>query len=462
MLWNGVTMIGNYYILMFSMLFILFGVLYFSVKSPEIDVVDVYIIFVLFHFGFYPFVRGLHFGKDIIFDFTHGDPLSIGLVFAHVLIILVVLKLLSVIIIKNIIYLKVNYLVESYSRVNNYVLCVIYSILIIFQFFSYYKYGVQSFIPAWEFEKIGKLLPYWFTSFRTIYNVVTFCVCLVLLSKLFMAKEREKDILWLVLTIIFVPFASIYGGKRFLLSILILSVIFYSAHKHEKIFAWRNIKYGLVLLMMFVLFSNLFESYRNILTHVGEVTAEEVKGLKSPLSAAMNFESTIEYLGRRPGTWEFSYLVLNKQIREGIGSTKGEIFVESFKSAVPRYFWKTKNFLLIDDMLAKIYGVRPKEIDIGKNNYGIMQLEVGYLSVVLVPLMILILLVLMGYLNKITTQYPLFSWIFSSNILYYLINIEDNGNDVFFMIRNIIFVWMLYLLYLLTLKIKKLLINDKL
>ena len=227
--------------------------------------IDVYIIFVLFHFGFYPFVRGLHFGKDIIFDFTHGDPLSIGVVFGQVFIILVVLKLLSFIFIKNMNYLKVSYLVESYSHVNNYVLYIIYSILIIFQFFSYYKYGVQSFIPPWEFEKIGKSLPYWFTSFRTIYNCVTFCVCLVLLSKLFKAKDRNKYILWLVLTIIFVPFASIYGGKRFFINILLLLIIFYFGNKHEKIIEWRNIKVGLTLLMMFVLFSNLYESYRNIL-----------------------------------------------------------------------------------------------------------------------------------------------------------------------------------------------------
>ena len=85
-------MSGNWSILIFSSLFIFVVILYLSRKSAGIDVLDLYIIFVLFHFGFYPFVRGLHFGRDIIFDFTQGDSLSIGLVFAHVLIILSILK----------------------------------------------------------------------------------------------------------------------------------------------------------------------------------------------------------------------------------------------------------------------------------------------------------------------------------------------------------------------------------
>jgi hypothetical protein len=446
-------MIGNLSIIVCSSLFMLLVTLYLIKRPIEIDVIDVYIIFVLFHFGLYPFVRGWHFGKDIIFDFTQGDPLSIGLVFCQILVILLVLKLLCVVFIKDINCLKVNFLIESYSHVTNYVVYIGCSILIIFQIFSYYKYGVQSFIPPWEFAKIGKSLPYWFTSFRTIYNCVIFCVCLVLLSKLIKAKYRNEYILWLVLTIIFVPFASIYGGKRFFINLLILSIIFYFSSKHKKIFDWRNIKYGFILLMLFFLFSNLFESYRNILEHVGEVTSEDLKKMRSPLSAAMNFQATIEFLSRRPGTWEFSYLVLNKQIRDGIGTTNGQIFKESFKSAVPRYFWPAKNFWLIDDLLAKLYGVRPKQIDIGKNNFGVIQCETGFLSIIVAPLMILALLLVMKYLIIISKQNYIFLWMFSGNILYYLINIEDNGNDIFFMIRNTLLVLMLYGLFMVIQKI---------
>ena len=442
-------MSGNWSILLFSSLFIFIVTLYLSRRPLGSDVLDVYIIYVLFHFGLYPFVRGLHFGRDIIFDFTQGDPLSIGLVFAHVLIILLILKVLSLIFIKNMDYLKINYIMERCSQVNGYIVYIIYSILIIFQVYSYYQYGVQSFIPPWDFERIGKFLPYWFTSTRTIYNLLSFCVCVVLLSKVFKTKGRKNQILWLVLTISFIPFASIYGGKRFFINVIILWIIFYFDNKNEKIFKLRNLAYGLILALAVFLFCNFYESYRGVVESVGKITSEEARKLKDPLSAALNYQRTLAFLAKRPGTWEFSYLVLSKQIIDGTAITKGKIVAEGFKSAVPRYVWPDKTFLLIDDMLAQLYGVRPKEIDIGKNNYGVAQIEIGYYSIIILPLVILMLLILMSSLNKLTNQNPFFLWLFSGNILFYLINIEEAGTDIFFLWRHILLILFLFVLYIL-------------
>jgi hypothetical protein len=441
-------MTGNFYILLFSFLLIILLSLYIQ-KLREFYIFDVYIIFVLFHFGFYPFVRGLYFGKGIIFDFTHADPLSIGLVFIQVLLILMIIKLLTEKLIKNKNPLKINYLVKSYSQVNNYLIYFICCVLILFPIYSYYRYGVQWVIPHSDFVKIGKSLPYWFTSVRTIYNLVSFLVCLVLISKVFHTEERKNQIFWLFLTIIFVPFTSIYGGKRYFFSIMILLLIIYFDNKHENIFQLRNLKYGLVLLMAFVLFSNLFESYRNFLINVGKITPNEIKELKNPLAAAVNFHATLSFLEKRPGTWEFSYLVLSKQIKDGIPTTKGKIYREGIKSAIPRYLWPNKKFSLIDNMLGKLYGVRPKAIDIGKNIFGVMQVEFGFLSIILVPSVIVLLFLLMKFLNQITVQYPVFLWLFSGNILYYLISIEQDGTDIFFMLRYILFISLLFVIFIL-------------
>lgn len=442
-------MIGNLSILLFSSLFIACLLYYLYRQQQGIDILDVYIIFVLFHFGFYPFVRGLHFGRDIIFDFTDGDPLSIGLVFFQTLIILVILKVLSRFFLKDKSYLKINNFIENYSRVNNYVLYCIVIFLIIFQIYSYCKYGVQWCIQPWDFARIGKSLPYWFTSFRTIYNYITFCACLVLLSKVIKTQDYKHKISWIVLSIFFISFASMYGGKRFFISIIILSFIFYFDQTNRKIFQLRNLKYVLILVLTFFLFSNLFESYRGILERVGQITSEDLRDLKGPFSAAINYQPTLKFLARRPGTWEFSYLVLNKQIRDGIVTTKGNLLKEGLKSAIPRYFWHDKEFSLIDDTLAQLYGVKPKEIDIGKNNYGVAQVEFGFFSLVVVPVVILLLLMFMALLNKKSAQYPTFLWLFTGNILYYLINIEENGTDIFIMLRNIIFLGLLFAIYIL-------------
>jgi hypothetical protein len=177
---------------------------------------------------------------------------------------------------------------------------------------------------------------------------------------------------------------------------------------------------------------------------VGKVASEEMKKLKDPLSAALNYQSTLAFLSKRPGTWEFSYLVLSKQTIDGIATTKGKIVAEGFKSAIPRYLWPDKDFHLIDDMLGQLYGVRPKQIDIGKNIFGIAQLEIGYISVAIVPLIILSLLLLMSYLIKISKAYPFYLWLFSGNILFYLVNIEEAGTDIFFLLRNIIMILLVF------------------
>jgi hypothetical protein len=66
-----------------------------------------------------------------------------------------------------------------------------------------------------------------------------------------------------------------------------------------------------------------------------------------------------------------------------------------------------------------------------------------------VPLIILYVIAIMGALIKMTLQYPTFLWLFSGNILFFLINIEENGNEIFFMLRNtglILFIFCCYVL----------------
>jgi len=85
-----------------------------------------------------------------------------------------------------------------------------------------------------------------------------------------------------------------------------------------------------------------------------------------------------------------------------------------------------------------IYHVKPKEIDIGKNLFGVAQVDYGLYSFIIVPFILLFIFVLLSNLIKITSEFPTFSWLLTGNIIFYLINIEENGNEIFFMFRNII------------------------
>ena len=120
-------MIGNISILICSFVFICILSFYLFKVWPDIDILDLYIIFVLFHFGFYPFIRGLYFGRDVIFDFRDSSPLVIGLVFVHVLLILTVIKIIYRYFPDTFVEcLKIKNLIQKWSCINKYLLLFVY------------------------------------------------------------------------------------------------------------------------------------------------------------------------------------------------------------------------------------------------------------------------------------------------------------------------------------------------
>jgi hypothetical protein len=442
-------MIGNISILIFSFIFICIIVYYLHKVWPDIDVIDIYIVFILFHFGFYPFIRGLYFGRDAIFDFRNGSPIVIGSVFVQVLLILTIIKIIYRYLPDTFVEcLKINNLVQKWSCINKYILFFIYGMLIIFQIVSYYKYGVKTYIRPEDFARIGKDFPYWFTTIRTIYALLGFLVCLGLISSLLKSQTYHKY-LWLILAVGFLPVVTLYG-RRFLLSMIIVWAICWLMEKRKNIFSMKSMLVGFLLVLTCILFSNIYQAYRYNFQAVGKV---DVAKLKNPFTAALNFEATLKNLKLRPGTWEFDYLVFSQQYSKPGMYTDGKISWEAIKSGIPRIIWPGKHFLMIDDMLSQLYHVNPKEIDIGKNIFGVVQVEFGLYSLIIVPLVIILIVVIMAYLLRIAAPYPTFVWLFSGNILYYLVNIEENGNEIFFMLRNIVIIFMVFCGYLAAKKI---------
>ncbi|MFA5109846.1 MAG: hypothetical protein WC443_00420 [Desulfobaccales bacterium] len=441
-------MIGNISILIFSSLFMCLTAIYIYYKWPDLDIVDVYIIFVGLHFGVSPFIRGLYFGRDVIFDLRNADPWAIGLVFVQVLIILVVVRVISLYFLKDTLqYLKVKYLLRQWGEINKSWLLLIYLWLLAFQIISYYKYGVKTYIMPEDFARMGKSLPYWFTSMRTIQNYLAFAVFLGVFSNIIKSKGYQQYV-WIILTIIFVPVVAIYG-RRLFVDIMVSGAIFWFVAKEKNIFQLKYVKVGLGLILAFFLVSNIFQSYRDVFQKVGQVNWEK---LKNPLAAALDFSTTLTNFAQRPGTWEFSYLVFDHQIKQNGMTSNGKANWEGLKSAIPRFFWPNKNFSVVDEVLAQLYQVKPREIDIGKNLFGMGQVDFGYFSFLIVPTIILLILIVMAGLIKLTSQYPTFLWLFTSIILFFLVNVEENGNEIFFVTRNIMFILTLLGIYILAYK----------
>jgi hypothetical protein len=418
-------------------------------RWPDLDIIDLYIIFVAFHFGLYPFIRGFYFGKDTIFDFYNSNPLAIGLVFLQVIIILAIIRFTSLYFLRNQLnYLKIRHLIEQWSYINKYVLFFIYIFLIMFPFGSYFIYGVRAYIMPADFKMIGKNLPYWFTSIRTIYNCIAFCVFICLFS-IILKSSRFHRYLLIILIVFFVPMVTLFG-RRYFLNMILIAALFWFIYNQENIFRLKFLGVAVALICAFFLFSNIYQGYRSVLRTVGQMDSQKYRSL---FKAMTNINVTLKNLVQRPGTWEFDFLVFDNQLNKAAMTTNGKISWEGFKSAIPRIFWRGKQFGLIDDILAKLYGVNPKNIDIGKNIFGVAQVDFGYYSLIIVPSIMLFIFIIMGGLVKITEQYPTFSWLLSGNIIFYLINIEENGNEIFFMFRNIIIILGLLGIYVVAHKI---------
>jgi hypothetical protein len=448
---------GNISILIFSFIFIITIIIYLHKKWPDLDIIDVCIVFVLLHFGLNPFIRGLYFGKDIAFDFRNSHPLPIGLVFAQILIIILIIRLVvSYTFARYLKYINIRYIIEQCGHINKYFLFLVYAGLVAFPVISYYVYGVRTYIQQEDFEKIGKYLPYWFSSVRTIYNYIAFCIFLGLFANIVKGKKGQQ-FLWIILTVIFILTITIFG-RRYFLNIIVLGIIFWFVYKQEDIFRWKYLAIGLFSVGAFFLFSNIYQSYREVLFSVGEVNSKKIE---NPISAAFNFNSTIENLKIRAGTWEFNYLVISNQIDKSGMTTNGRITWEGFKSSIPKIFWPGKQFSLIDDILSEFYKIDKRDINIAKNIFGIAQLEFSYYSIVIVPIIVILITAVLAGLIAITSKYPTFMVMFVGNVMWYLINYEENGNEIFYMLRNTVIIGLLLIIYTMIVKLYTIYYNKK-
>ena len=436
---------GNILLLIISFIVICILVIYLRNKWPDFDVIDLFIVFVLLHFGFIPFIRGLYFGKDISFDFRYSDLSAIALVFGHVLLILLIIRGLSRFIPPEVSKcLKLRYLIEKFGYANKYILLIVFVCLVLFPIMSYMVYGVKPYIMPGDFEKIGKSLPYWFTSLRTIYNYIAFGVFLGLLGNT-VKSEKYQKLFWSFLTLIIVLLITI-SGRRYLVNMIVIWVICWLLYNKESIFRLRYVIATILLVVGLFIFSNIYQTYRSeILFTEGKVDAKKIE---NPFSAAMNYHSTIHNFQIRAGTWEFNYLVFNQQINKSGMTTNGNLTWEALKSSIPRFFWPEKHFRLIDNYLAEFFRVKKEDINIAKNIFGLAQLDFGYLSIIIVPAVILIIMGIMGVVVSKTSEYPIFLMLFTGNILWYLINLEGNGNELFYMFKNTIIILLLYGLYI--------------
>ena len=435
-------MAANLTILLVSGLLLVLTVLYCQKRWLEFDLIDLYILFAGIYFGAYTFVKAL------LEDYSQYEPLTVVIVFIQIIMILAITFLLWRLMPKHFRQeVEIKSLLEQWKNVNSYAIFLLMAILLIIHIYGYAKYNIISHIDHGKLISAGKVLPYWFTSINVLGNNIILCTFIALVAKIIASENMVKK-LWIIPFLVLILMALIHG-RRSLINPLIIGTIILFISQGREIFQFRYLKLVLLVSIGILIFSNVFQAYRNVLQFPDSVNSAEVK---NPISAALDARSTLNNLKVRPSGWEFNYSIFRGQRYDSVPLQLGGIFWQGLKNSIPRIFWPHKEVVSLNDLYVKLYSL--PEADYGKNSFGFTQADFGYASIILMPILILIVTSTLVFIIMATKNYPVLLLLLSGTVINYLINIEQNVTDIFILYRDLIILTGVYLISDVLLKIK--------
>lgn len=416
----------------------LIGALLFCRKEwSQFDIVDLYILFVGMYFGAYSLVKAL------LVDYSIYNPWIIIIVFSQIIVVLAIILIIWRQVPKAFRQaLEIKQLLREWSKCNKYFIILSLAILIAIQAFGYVEYNIFSHVDHHRLSLIGRPLPYWFSSSLVFFNDFAFCIFIAVSAKI-ITTDGHVEKLWLIpLTILFL-IASFYG-RRSLISLVIIGTIIVFLSQGKELFKLKYFKILPILLLAIIMFSNLYQTYRAILQSQGQTNLLQYESqgrinpnhLKNPLRAAFDFTATLKNISYRTTAWEFNYLIFDLQSIEKVPLQLGRLSWQSLKNSIPKVFWPNKEIIPFINSIAKLYTIPYRDYE--KNNFIFAQLEVGYFSIIVLPIFMVTLFILMGGTVIITRKHPILLLMLSGLVINYLINIEQNPDDVFILIRNMI------------------------
>ncbi|MGB8990467.1 MAG: hypothetical protein WCD80_00270 [Desulfobaccales bacterium] len=556
-------MTGNLVIMLFSILIITLALSRCVIRLSKITVIDLYILFVGFHFGVYPLIRGW------LGAYSDVSPLTSALVFLHVILTFAILLIITSILPET--YqngLEITYLCKQWSKINKYFIFFLLSFIFGVEIIGWWHYGIISNVNYEELSRIRNPLPYWLSSIYPVLPDLIFCAFLVMAAKVIASTGQNRKWWFVLVAMLFID--GFLFGRRALVNMAVIGAILFIVVHNKAVWRWSYVKWMLVIGLSLFIFSNLFQNYRGMMefdhenimqnqikllqlfrayrgmhqlpvlepSYQGELPSsgaldghldhlrvnlvsweltyflpqgrwEDLKGKaqsdtlrqwlnnfflwrekqqvslheqtlmryrlqggdhnktnklfqtystmlqyptfafpylwKSPISAALDARATIDNLKIRLAPWEFNLFILKGHLA-GLDKTEGygDIMWQGLKNSIPRVLWPGKKVVSLNDITATKYGVRV--IDYPKNNYGFLLADFGFLSCILLPLMLLMVFVTMAIIILFTQEHPILLCLSSGFLLNYLINIEQNIADIYILYRNLLLIFLCYLI----------------
>jgi hypothetical protein len=333
--------------------------------------------------------------------------------------------------------LQIRYLLLQWLRVDDKVVLLLLGGTILFQLYSYLRFGVLVSHDLFRFRADdlaleGITFPYWFTSAAALMVFVTFCVFIAVAAKALASSAATRGP-WVVALFTIMLVASLYG-RRNVFYLIFFFLVLWCLVRGKNLFTLRTGLLVLIVLLILVPVSNIYLVYRPAAQQYQTTNPDiSVSGI---YAAATNMDTTVSNLQKRQALWQYNYTILDKQIQQhGLSIPYGDLLWQGFKNSIPRVFWPEKSVYNLDDMVGHLYGIPAR--DYPTNNFAMSQADFGLLSVIFLPLASLLVFLSMALLILATRRHPTLLLLLSGFFIFYLLNVEIDYGHIFVLYRNI-------------------------
>jgi hypothetical protein len=402
-------------------------------RWSRIDVVDLHVLMVCVYFGSYTLVDALV--KDLSTVNSGSAVVSLLLVMVTVGATWLISRVLPIELRRT---LQMRYLLAQWLHVDGRIVLLLLGALLVFQLYSYQHFGIlaESTIAVSLNSLYSPVpdLPYWFTSAMSFLTPLAFCLFIAVTLRV-LASRAGRRVFWIIVLVTVLTLVTVWG-RREVFYLMFMFFVLWSITKTRNLISPMNGFLLLLALPLLVAFSNIFLTYRS--------NTLEKLGVSGIYSAGSNLDATLLNLQERMSIWQLNYMIIEKQKPYyGLDIPYGDILWQGLENTIPSILWPGKIVTDLDTLMAYQYTL--PVTDYPTNNFAMMQADFGYLSVILLPLLLLFVLFLSALLIQASSRHPTLLWLLSGYFIYYLLRIEAQYSDWLVLYRNMLIVTIVYL-----------------
>lgn len=323
------------------------------------------------------------------------------------------------------------------DRMNINYLCTILAVYFLFKLYLITKYNLLAANILANSEIIGA--HYAEVLLDSLFVYPALGAFFLIIAKMVLNFKSYFKFLPVILCANFILFYSIIpgGARRFAASIILFSILLLFQQRQCKIYRPKlifSIVLGTVLLWGI---SDGYQRIRGNFTLTQRLT--EIHRIVDIYTLAVEPTAEYDQLGRnileRKSPYELLYEITDHQ-RKTFQIANGAVFIQSISNAIPRIFITDKDYLNIDILLSRMYGLY--DLDLGPTLVAVLQCEISFIAYLITPIFYLLLFSILTVVIRKLKQSQLFKLSIIGFMFFLVFNVEITLTAVIVGVRNII------------------------